>query len=164
VHEVLHKEATNMTAKKAALRAAYEEDTLRECTFAPKLVAEQIVTTGRVMKARICLAGGVVGTAQLAGTVSRESFLVLTPPQPPCARPPHPTGGARELLALGLSRGALRRGVARADARAGARARARRVARRGLRVGALDGARPRRRGRAPQRQRRCRRGRRGAAP
>jgi hypothetical protein len=52
VHEVLHREATNMTAKKAALRAAYEEDNLRECTFAPKLVAEQLVSTGRVMRVR----------------------------------------------------------------------------------------------------------------
>ncbi|GBF97125.1 hypothetical protein Rsub_10136 [Raphidocelis subcapitata] len=50
LHELLHREATSLSAKKAALRAAAQDAQLRECTFAPRLVSEQLVPEGRVMK------------------------------------------------------------------------------------------------------------------
>jgi len=55
VHEFLHREASTIAIKKAAMRAVMEGKTMKECTFAPKLVAEQIVAQGRVMKVRPCL-------------------------------------------------------------------------------------------------------------
>ncbi|KAI8463811.1 MAG: hypothetical protein J3K34DRAFT_135272 [Monoraphidium minutum] len=53
-HEILHREATHISAKKAALRAAAQDAALRECTFAPRLVSEQLVPKGRVMKVGGC--------------------------------------------------------------------------------------------------------------
>jgi hypothetical protein len=47
---MLYSEANTISKKKEALRAAVEGLSMRECTFAPKLVAEQIVATGRVMR------------------------------------------------------------------------------------------------------------------
>ena len=50
-HEILHREATAISAKKAALRAAAADAALRECTFAPRLVADQaLVPGGRVLR------------------------------------------------------------------------------------------------------------------
>lgn len=65
LHEVLHREATTISAKKAAMRAAALDAELAECTFAPRLVADQIVPEGRVM--RVGRAQGAAGMGRGGG-------------------------------------------------------------------------------------------------
>ena len=50
---MLFREANTITAKKEALRAAIDDANMSECTFAPRLVSEQIVPEGRIMRVRM---------------------------------------------------------------------------------------------------------------
>ncbi|GBF98697.1 hypothetical protein Rsub_11411 [Raphidocelis subcapitata] len=106
VHEVLYREATTFATRKAALKAAADDETMRECTFAPRLVAEQLVPTGRVM--REVREGSLYSRAAsthgpLSAEPSRASLRSPSPssspaPAPPAARPraaaPQPAAAA----------------------------------------------------------------------
>lgn len=57
VYEVLHSQASTISAKLAVKRAAQAGNELQGCTFAPKLVAHPVVSEGRVMQVRRAMDG-----------------------------------------------------------------------------------------------------------